>query len=264
VNTARFATPGASVVFFLIALVAGALNSVAGGGSFISFPALLFFGMPAIPANATSTLALWPGTVASSFAYRREITGVARRVLWTLLPASFLGAIAGTWILLHAPASTFLHLIPWLMLLATGLFAFGPKLASYVRSASSDGSHSVGLIIVSLVLQLAIAAYVGYFGAGAGIALLALFVVMGVTNIHAANGLKTILVSIANAVAIALFTWNHVIVWPTALIMTVGASLGGYWGAYLAQRMNAQAVRRLVIVVGLAMSIYFFIQYGVW
>jgi uncharacterized protein len=227
----------------------------------ISFPALLFFGMPAIPANATSTVALWPGTVASSLAYRKELEGDPTRLLWTLLPASFLGAIAGTWILLNTPASTFVHLIPWLMLIATVLFAFGGRIGSLMKQPARGERHSPGMVIGALLLQLFIAAYVGYFGAGAGIALLALFAVMGVRNIHAMNGLKTVLVSVANAVAIAMFIWHGVIVWPMALVMTMGASLGGYGGAYLAQRMNAEYVRRVVIVVGLGMTVYFFVRY---
>jgi uncharacterized membrane protein YfcA len=258
---AHFESPAALALFFLIAFVAGAINSVAGGGSFISFPALLFFGMPAIPANATSTVALWPGTVASFLAYRKELGGDARRILRTLLPASFLGAIGGTWILLHAPASTFLHLIPWLMLVATALFAFGEKIATWFHSRASAHPHSPAMVVGSAFLQLLIAAYVGYFGAGAGIALLALFAVLGVKNIHAMNGLKTLLVSVANAVAIVFFIWHRVIVWPSALVMTVGASLGGYGGAYVAQRMNVEYVRRAVIVVGVAMTVFFFIRY---
>jgi uncharacterized membrane protein YfcA len=249
-----------TILLFLVALVSGALNSVAGGGSFLSFPMLLFAGIPAIAANATSTVALWPGTVASSFAYRKELVGDARRILWTLMPTSFLGAIAGTWILLHTPASTFVHLIPWLLLVATALFASGEKVASWVRARSASADHSRGAAAGAISLQLLIAAYVGYFGAGAGIAMLAMFAVMGVRNIHAMNGLKTVLVSLANAVAIVLFVWHRVIAWPTALVMTVGALLGGYGGAHLAQRMSPEYVRRAVIVVGLAMSLYFFLR----
>lgn len=245
--------------------MAGTVNSVAGGGSFISFPALLFSGMPAIPANATNTVALWPGTLASAVAYRNAFTEEARRLLPPLLGICIIGGVLGAVILLRTPPATFMHLVPWLLLLATLLFVLSGRMTAWVRNraghAPGDKKIPRGLFIAGLVIQLVIAMYVGYFGAGTGILVLALLALLGMENIHAMNGMKTLLVSVANGVAIVTFVWARVIVWPQALLMILGAAVGGYGGAYLAQKMNPLHVRRLVIVIGFAMAGYFFWRY---
>ena len=250
---------------FFAALIAGTVNSVAGGGSFISFPALLFTGMPPIPANATNTVAVWPGTVASAVAYRNALTPDARRLLLPLLITAVIGGVLGALILLRTPPATFLHLVPWLLLVAALLFVFSGRMTSWVRSraghAPGDEKLPRGLFLTGLLLQLVISMYVGYFGAGTGILLLALLALLGMEDIHAMNGMKTLLVSVANGVAIVTFIWARVIVWPQALLMLVGAVIGGYGGAHLAQRMNPQHVRWVVIGIGFAMSAYFFIRY---
>jgi uncharacterized membrane protein YfcA len=245
---------------FFAAVLAGAINSVAGGGSFITFPALLFTHVPAIPANATNTAAVWPGTVASAFAYRKELDADARKILWPLAAMCFAGALVGAYVLLHTPPATFVKLIPWLMLCATGLFASSGTITSWIRSKSSAGERTPLWIAVGLVMQMVIAVYVGYFGAGAGILILALLAVMGVKNIHAMNGMKTVLVSVANAVALTTFIWARIVVWPQAVLMLAGALLGGYGGAHLAQRMKQAHVRAVVIAIGLCMSVYFFVR----
>lgn len=237
------------------------LNSVAGGGGFISFPALLFAGIPPIAANATSTAALWPGTVASTFAYRKELDAGTRKILWPLAGTSFLGAMLGAYILLHTPASTFMKLMPWLMLVATALFAFSDRITAWVRSQSSASGPAPGVVVGGVILQMAIAVYVGYFGAGAGIPILALLAAMGVKNIHAMNGSKTVLVSVANGVALATFMWAGIIVWPQAIVMIAGSLLGGYGGALVAQKLNPGYIRLIVILVGLTMTVYFFVRY---
>lgn len=250
---------------FFAAFVGGTVNSVAGGGSFISFPALLFVGVPAIPANATNTVALWPGTVASTVAYRNSFTPHARRLLWPLLITCIVGGTLGAIILLRTPPTTFLHLVPWLLLVATLLFVFSGRMTAWVRAraghAPGDDKLPRSLFLGGLLIQLIIAMYVGYFGAGTGILMLALLALLGMENIHAMNGMKTLLVSVANGVAIVTFIVAHVIVWPLALLMVVGAIAGGYGGAYLAQRMNPQHVRTMVIVIGFVMAAYFFIKY---
>jgi uncharacterized protein len=253
------------VFLFFAAFLGGTVNSVAGGGSFISFPALLFAGIPPIPANATNTVALWPGTVASTVAYRNAFTAHARRLLWPLLITCIIGGVLGAVILLRTPPSTFLHLVPWLMLVATLLFVFSGRMTAWVRARAGhspgDDKLPKGLFFGGLVIQLVIAMYVGYFGAGTGILMLALLALLGMENIHAMNGMKTLLVSVANGVAIVTFVFAHVIVWPQALLMVAGAIAGGYGGAYLAQRMNPQHVRTLVILIGFAMAAYFFVKY---
>jgi uncharacterized protein len=259
--------PHISHPFFLVfaALVAGAVNSVAGGGSFISFPALLFTGMAPIPANATNTVALWPGTLASTVAYRNTFTPHARRLLWPLLFTCIVGGILGALILLRTPPSTFMHLVPWLLLVATLLFVFSGPMTAWIRGraghAPGDEKIPRALLLAGLLIQLVIAMYVGYFGAGTGILMLALLALLGLENIHSMNGMKTLLVSVANGVAIVTFILARVIVWPQALLMIAGAAAGGYGGASLAQKMDPRHVRLFVIAIGFGMAAYFFYRY---
>ncbi|MGH9702556.1 MAG: sulfite exporter TauE/SafE family protein [Candidatus Acidiferrales bacterium] len=256
-------SPGQAAFLFVAALIAGALNSVAGGGSFISFPALLFMRVAPIPANATNTAAMWPGTVASTGAYWKEISAERSEILLPLILTGLIGGLLGAHILLSTPQGTFLRLIPWLMLVATLLFFVSPWITRWVRKRGSAGKNFGPFrMALGLLLQLVIAIYIGYFGAGAGILMLALLALMGVENIHAMNGIKTLVVSVINAVALATFIWAKVIFWPQALVMIVGAAAGGYGGAHYAQKkLNPQSIRWLVIVTGLAMSLYFFIRY---
>lgn len=254
------------VFLFFAALVAGALNSVAGGGSFISFPALLFTGMAPIAANATNTAAVWPGSVASAVAYRNRITPAARRLLPPLLITGVIGGVLGACILLRTPQATFLHIVPWLLLGATLLFvASGPITARvnalHARSRSRRDDKPSGLLMaIALLLELLVAMYVGYFGAGVGILILALLAFMGMEDIHTMNALKTVLVSVVNGVATVTFIWARVIIWPQALLMLVAAMLGGYGGAHFAQKIDPQRIRWLVIAIGFGMSLYFFIR----
>ncbi|HEY6903532.1 MAG TPA: sulfite exporter TauE/SafE family protein, partial [Candidatus Acidoferrales bacterium] len=245
----------------------GSINSVAGGGSFISFPALIFAGVPPIEANATNTAALFPGTLASTFAYRKALDAKARRLLPPLIITGIIGGVLGARILLITPQATFLHLVPWLLLAATLLFVFSGRLTAWVRSraglvaSSPDAKTPRLLLIPGLFLQLLIAIYVGYFGAGVGILVLALLAFLGMENIHAMNGMKALLVSIVNGGALVTFIAAHIVLWPQAALMLVGAVAGGYGGAYLAQRVNPQYIRWVVIGIGFGMSAYFFIRY---
>ncbi len=251
---------------FIAAFFAGTVNSVAGGGSFISFPALLFTGMAPIAANATNTAALWPGTVASTLAYRNAFTPHARRLILPLFIVGIIGGVLGARVLLITPQNTFLHLIPWLLLAATLLFLFSGPITTWIRKRAghnpNDGAKVPPLLMVAgLAIELVVAMYVGYFGAGAGILFLSLLAILGIDDIHAMNGMKTLLVSVVNGVAIVTFVIARVIVWPQALVMLVGAIAGGYGGAHFAQKMSPQHVRWTVIVVGFGMSIYFFIRH---
>ncbi len=249
-----------SIILFLAALFAGALNSVAGGGSFISFPALLFTGVPAIVANATNTVALWPGSVASVGAYRREL-GPRSYLLLILGGASLIGGLLGALLLLHTPESTFVRLLPYLLLLATLLFAFGGKITARLRQrlGASVNSRWAPVIGIGLV-QLVIATYGGYFGGGIGILMLASLALIGMDNIHTMNALKTLLASLINGVAVATFVLAHAVFWPQALLMVVGAVIGGYGGAHFAQKLDPRLVRRFVIGVGIVMTVYFFVR----
>ncbi|HKF52789.1 MAG TPA: sulfite exporter TauE/SafE family protein [Candidatus Acidoferrales bacterium] len=245
---------------FLAALVAGTINSVAGGGSFISFPALLFVRIAPISANATNTAAMWPGTIASTVAYWREMSQPqVRKVLPPLLLTGFVGGVIGATVLLKTPQATFMKMVPWLLLGATLLFVASGKITAWVRAQGDHGSRRRALFFAGLALELVISIYIGYFGAGAGILVLAMLALLDVGNIHAMNGLKSLLVSSVNLVALALFIRARVVVWPEAVVMLVGAAIGGYGGAYYAQKVDPVLIRRLVIVIGFGMSAYFFI-----
>jgi len=251
-----------ALLLFTAAAFAGALNSVAGGGGFIAFPSLIFTGMLPINANATNTVALWPGTLASVGAYRRELEGRERwKRLLPLVVVTFLGAIVGARLLLATRQTTFMRLVPWLLLSATALFIVSGALSRWIRRRAERHARASQAAVVGVtLLQLAVAIYIGYFGAGAGIPMLALLAVMGLDNIHTMNAFKTVLATCANAVAIVTFAIAGAIVWPQAIVMTIGAALGGYSGAWYAQKLDQQVIRYFVIAIGLGMSAYFFIR----
>ena len=252
---------GQAIYLFLVAILAGTLNSVAGGGSFISFPVLLFTGMSPIAANATNTAAVWPGTVASTFAYRKGFNQEGRALLVPLLITGVIGGVLGAVILLHTPQTTFLRLVPWLLLFATALFAGSGQITKWVRSRNADGKGASRLFMAfGYFLELLMAMYIGYFGAGVGILVLALLAFFGMEDINAMNGIKVLLVSVVNGVSVLTFVWAGMIVWPQALLMAVGSILGGYGGAHFAQKMNPRSIRCVVIAVGVSMSAYFFIR----
>jgi uncharacterized membrane protein YfcA len=235
---------------FFAAALGGAVNSVAGGGSFISFPALLFTGAAPIPANATNTIALWPGSAASAVAYRRELQGV-RRELVPFGTAALIGGFAGSVLLLRTPERAFAMLIPWLLLFATLLFSFGGA----ARSRARGGSVSLP---VATVVQLAISVYGGYFGGGMGIMMLAVLSLTGMKDIHRMNALKTVLAALANGVAVAAFIVAGAVDWARGVVMIVGGIVGGYGGAAIARRVDAGRVRALVLAVAWTMTAYFF------
>ncbi len=248
-------------LLFVAALLGGALNAVAGGGSFIAFPALVFTGVPPIMANATNTVALWPGSVASVGAYRVELRTAPHRAL--LAVASLIGGIGGAVLLLRTPPGVFERLIPYLLLLATLLFAFSPSLTARLRARKvpaqgQDKGTSMPTLAGLTLAQLVIATYGGFFGGGIGILMLATLGLMGLDNIHTMNALKTLLASCINGVAVLTFVIAHAVVWPQAILMIIGAIVGGYAGAYYARRLEPRLVRRFVIVVGLVMTAYFF------
>lgn len=246
------------ILLFCAALLGGAVNSVAGGGGFIAFPALLFTGMPSINANATNTVALWPGTLASTGAYRKALSGDLFKRILPLIVITFLGSSLGSILLLKTRQSTFDKMVPWLLLGATVLFSFGSKITGWINRHHTEGGPTLGRIVGVTVLQLCVAIYIGYFGAGVGIVMLALLSMMGMENIHSMNGLKTLLATCGNAVAVIVFIVARAVFWPQALLMVVGAALGGYAGAWFAQKMDPKSVRYVVITIGYSMTTYFF------
>lgn len=247
-----------AVIIFIAAMLAGALNSVAGGGSFISYPALVFGGVPLINANTTSTIALWPGSVASVGAYRKEIAA-ERAGIWPLLIASLLGGTIGALVLLRTPQNTFARLLPFLLLLATLLFAFGKRISERVRKGVSNAALPASTLRIGVIIfQFFIALYGGFFGGGIGMMMLAAYALLGMDNIHRMNGLKTLMASIINGAAVVIFVVSGAIYWPQALVMVGGAIIGGYAGATYAQRIDPKRVRQFVIVVGCVMTCIFF------
>jgi uncharacterized protein len=249
-------TPEHVIFLFIASIIGGALNAVAGGGSFVAFPALLLVGVPPIAANATNTLALWTGVTASGGAYRNRLD-VPMRVLLPLLVTSLAGGIAGAVLLLRTPAHTFIRVLPWLMLGATLLFVFGKKLAGSRVSGVGHGATTAAIVSAS-IFELAVAVYGGYFGGGLGIVNLAMLAAVGMTDIHAMNALKSILGIAINGVAAMVFVVKGAIYWPQAVVMIAGALVGGYFGAHYAQKLSQAWIRGFVILVGTGMTVYFF------
>ena len=233
-------------------VVAGAIHSVAGGGSLVSFPAALAVGMSPLMANATNAVALMPGSVASAYGYRREIVG-DRAVIRLLLPAAALGGAIGSVLLLVTPQSLFDNLIPFLVLFATLLL-----LVQNLRRPAGAGAPDASWDLpkkpaVSVILQLLVGVYGGYFGAGIGIMMLALFAHLGARNIHRMNGVKTVLAAGINAVAAIAFVVARAIDYRAAAIMAAGAILGGLVGAAGARRVKPSVVRWGVVTIGLVL-----------
>ena len=246
-----------TIIFLFIAgALGGALNSVAGGGSFIAFPALLWTGVPPIPANATNTIALWSGATASGGAYRKRLD-VSRRVLVPLLTASLIGGVVGAFLLLRTPAQTFMRVLPWLTLGATLLFAFGRRIAGNRRSAIEHETTRTALAGATL-FQLCVGIYGGYFGGGMGIVMLAMLATLGMSDIHAMNALKSVMGSVINGVAVVTFVLARAVYWRHGVVMIIGAIAGGYLGAHYAMKLPQAWVRGFVVLVGTGMTLYFF------
>ncbi len=244
-----------AIFLFFAGALGGALNAVAGGGSFIAFPALLFTGVAPIAANATNTVALWMGVTASTGAYRKRLD-LSRRVMVPLAITSLIGGVAGAYLLLHTPAQTFLRVLPWLMLGATLLFVFGGRLGRSKEGLGRDISSNA--LVFASVFELFVAVYGGYFGGGVGIVNLAMLAAIGMTDIHAMNALKVVLGGIINGVAVITFIVAGAVVWKQGTIMIAGALLGGYLGAHYALKLPQAWIRWFVIVVGTGMTVYFF------
>lgn len=250
-----------AILLFFAAAIAGTLNAVAGGGSFVSFPALLFTRVPAVAANATNTVALWPGLAASTVAYLKRLSAPLR-VLVPLLVTSVAGGWAGALLLLWTPQRTFLHLVPWLLLGGTLLFAFGNKIRAIAgRAAVADDLRQISwqAITVTSILELLLGVYGGYFGAGIGFVTLGMLAALGMRDILAMGAIRTLLAATINVAAVITFIWAGAVLWPQCVVMIAGALTGGWFGAHYAQKADPQKMRYLVIAVGLAMSTYFFV-----
>ena len=245
-------------LLFLAALIAGAINALAGGGSFISFPSLLFIGIPPVNANATNTVALWPGQPASVWAYREALRTVSWKTIVPLTITGVIGGIIGAYVLLVTPQATFMGLVPWLLLTATVIFMMSGPISRWIRARTAHHEHHEFATGRAVILQLFIAVYIGYFGAGGGILILAMLALLGMDHIHTMNALKAWLSTVSNGLALVLFIVKHAVYWPEALVMIAGSALGGYFGAYFAQKTRPENVRVIVIVIGFTTTAYFF------
>jgi len=242
----------------LAAAIAGAINAVAGGGSLISFPALVAAGYPAKVANITNTVALWPGYVGGSIGYAAQLSGQKRRVLVLTIP-SILGALAGSAILLYTPESTFEFIVPFLILFAAGLLLIQPRLGAYIaRKRPPVEPTRVPVEVMLSVFVLAI--YGAYFGAGLGIMTLAVLGILLPDDLHRSNALKGLLSAIINAAAVVYFAIWGPVEWIPALVMAVAALAGGYYGVGLARRFSAQTLRVVIIVYSVIVAVIIFIR----
>lgn len=224
------------------------------------FPTLIFLGLLPIEANATATLAVWPGTFATMYAYRRELRVHSSR-LPLVVALSVGGGVIGALLLLHISNDAFVQLVPYLLLIATLLFTFRTLLLKTTQTLfvhSAGVTKSLWYSAFTLGLFMLIAIYGGFFGAGMGILLLALFSIMGMQNLHEMNALRSCSGLCANSIAIVLFLSSGIIAWPQALIMAVGGVIGGYGGAYYARSWPQSWTRNAVILIGWSMTLYFF------
>jgi uncharacterized membrane protein YfcA len=246
---------GFDLLLLLVAgFVTGVMNAVAGGGSFVAFPALLLVGLPVVPANVTTTISTVPGQFASVWAYRHDIRAATQFDVRLLLAVSVVGGLIGALILLETPSAVFAGILPWLMLLATSIFAFGNFAPQSILRRFTIGTRGV------LAAQFVIAIYGGYFGAGIGFMMLAALTFYGMRDIHAMNGLKLVLALCMTVVSSIAFALSGKVYWTEALIMCVATLIGGYAGAHGAKRVKPKFVKLFVVVLGASLTVYFFLH----
>jgi uncharacterized membrane protein YfcA len=242
------------LLLFVAGFLAATMNAIAGGGSFVSFPALIFAGVPAVSANASSTVALFPGTMASSWAYRGLIGGFGGLGLGVLLGISVAGGLLGALLLLFTPAASFDALVPWLLLVASVTFAFGREAGEWLRARVRLGRGP--LVAAQFVLGI----YGGYFGGAVGIMMMAAWMLLGQVDLKALNATRMLLVSAMNGVAVLCFVAAGVVSWPQCLAMLGGSVGGGYLGARAVRGMDPRIFRRLVVVLTFGMTGLFFVR----
>ena len=244
------------------AFLAGIVNSIAGGGTLLTFPTLMAI-LPAVEANATSTFALVPGSIAGAWGYRREMASSGKWVVLLLAP-SLLGGLVGTLLVTELDPKYFQRTVPYLILLATLLFMSQPLVGRWLGIGKSQAEPKRTTLVALVIFQFFVAIYGGYFGAGIGILMLSALSLMGVTDIHRMNALKTLLAGCINTVSVLVFICYGKVDWQYGLAMAAAAIVGGYAGASVARRMNRTLVRWIVIGIGLTLSAYYFLkQFGI-
>jgi uncharacterized membrane protein YfcA len=248
-----------SAAAFVAAFLAGGINSVAGGGTLVTFPTLLWLGLPSVAANATNTVAIWPGSIGSIWGFRRELGRTNPKMRWLVLP-SFAGGAIGALLLRRTPPGVFDRLVPFLILFATVLFTLQGPINKWLGQRHGAGQRTGGWFAGVVLLQLAVGTYGGYFGAGMGIMMLTALSILGMTDILEMNALTSLFGLCINGMAAALFIWSNMVYWPFVLVMAIGAILGGYLAAGVARKIGKQAVRRFVIAIGFTIALTLFIR----
>ena len=242
-------------VLIVAGLLAGGLNAVAGGGTFLSFPALVWLGVPPIMANATATLTAMPGYAGSAWAFRRDVSAEGALGLRAIMLIAVVGGLTGAGLLLLTPGKAFTGVVPWLLLVATCLFAAGPRLLSAVQSrglAVGPWASGAAVFLVSV--------YGGYFNGGLGIMLLAVFGLIGFTDLHGMNGLKNVLSLVLSVVSVATFAAAGLIAWNAAIVLAIATTVGGFAGAHLSRRIRrTDLLRAGIVAVGAVMTVVFFV-----
>ena len=253
-NALQSSIPGLYTCLFLLGagLLAGAINAVAGGGTFISMPVLIYAGLPSVPANASSTVALFPGSLASIYAYRQDFKGYEHISLKALIVISITGGCIGALLLIFTPSENFDKIIPWLVLIGAIAFIFGRQISRLLQSRFKI--NRTMLIIAQFILGI----YGGYFGGGAGIMMMAVWGVFGLTDMKLLNANKTLLVGAANSIAVVIFIISGKIWWPQTCIMLIATTIGGYTGAYYVRRLNQNILRGVISFLIILITAFFF------
>lgn len=242
------------VLLSTAAFFAGVINSIAGGGSFLTFPALVFAGVPTIAANATSAVAVFPGYLSGAFGFLQELREFPRRQLIILLGLSVLGGVLGSLLLLVTPAIVFSAMVPWLLGFATLVFALGKRISEWAEKNVNATGFAGNLA------TLLVCIYGGYFNGGLGIVLLALFSALGMKNLNLMNGLKNGMSFVLSGASVITFALAGIVYWPQAILMMAAASVGGYCGAIVARRLPISLFRMIVVCIGVAMTVVFAIR----
>lgn len=241
------------------AFLAGIVNAVAGGGGFLAFPSLLHVGVLPVEANATNTVALWPGQFTSIFAYYKDIRANLRLVV-PVITAAFVGGTAGAWTLLHTSQSSFMHLVPWLFLLGATMFSVSGPVSRWLRRRSASNAvqdNDIPVVPLALCLTL-VCFYIGYFGAGAGFITMTVLSLFGVARLAEVNALKVITTTTANGVAVVTFILDRAVVWQYCIVMMITCAIGGYLGAKYTRGISDRILRPIIIVFGFMVAAYFF------
>lgn len=261
-DTLYYLTMIAQLTFLCIAaFFAGAINSVAGGGTLLTFPALTWIlgstESAAVVASATSTLSLFPGSIAATWGYRREMAGQGRWVVPLIVP-SFVGGVAGTLLVVTQPEKQFQQMVPWLILVASALFLMQPAITRWTGIGKPHANPSPQLLAGIILFQFVIALYGGYFGAGIGILMLSSLALMGLGDIHQMNALKSLLASAINGMSVIVFVAYQRVDWSYAIPMLFAGIAGGFVGASVSRRLDKNVVRWVVISIGFGLTIYYF------